>query len=92
MGWHCYCAGLGSQYCDVVLVRGAFSLGKPQGVGISEWGGNGEGWKWGDKFTSNLGPGWTDPSCHSKEGSKYVKGTKKGEQRGISKGIAPQVL
>ncbi len=55
------CAGLASQCCDVVLVRGAFSSGKPQGVGISEWGGNGEGWKWGDQFTSNRGPGWTDP-------------------------------
>jgi hypothetical protein len=38
-----------------------------------------------------------DGSCHSKEGSKSVKGTKKGEQRGISKGrkskgIAPHVL
>ncbi len=38
-----------------------------------------------------------DGSCHSKEGSKEVKGTKKGEQRGISKGekskgTAPHVL
>ncbi len=56
-----YCAGLVNQSCDVVLVRGAFSSGKPQGVRISEWGGNGEGWKWGDQFTNNLGPGWTDP-------------------------------
>jgi hypothetical protein len=51
------CAGLGSQYCDVVLVRGHINSGKPQGVGISEWGANGEGWRWGDQFTSNLGPG-----------------------------------
>jgi hypothetical protein len=32
-----------SQICDVVLVRRTFSSGKPQGVGILEWGGNGEG-------------------------------------------------
>ncbi len=43
------------------LSRGAFSSGKPQGVGISDWGGNGEGWKQEDQFTSNLGSGWTDP-------------------------------
>ncbi len=51
------------------LSKGAFGSGKPQGVGISEWGGNGGGWKWGDQFTSNLGPGQTG-SYHSKEGSK----------------------
>jgi hypothetical protein len=44
-------------------------LGKPQGVGILEWGGNGEGMEWGNQFTSNLGPRWTG-SYHSKEGSK----------------------
>jgi hypothetical protein len=32
-----------SQSCDVVLVRRAFSSGKPQGVGILEWGGDGNG-------------------------------------------------
>ncbi len=32
-----------SQICDVVLVRRTFSSGKPQGVGILEWGGNGGG-------------------------------------------------
>jgi hypothetical protein len=36
------CAGLGSQCCDVVLVRGRVNSGKPQGVGISEWGADGE--------------------------------------------------
>jgi hypothetical protein len=36
------CAGLGSQCCDVVLVRGRINLGKPQGVGISEWETDGE--------------------------------------------------
>ncbi len=32
-----------SQVCDVVLVRCIFSSGKPQGVGILEWGVYGEG-------------------------------------------------
>jgi hypothetical protein len=36
-----------SQICDVVLVRRTFSSGKPQGVGILEWGGNGEGMEMG---------------------------------------------
>jgi hypothetical protein len=34
---------LASQSCDVVLVRRIFSSGKPQGVGILEWGGDGNG-------------------------------------------------
>jgi hypothetical protein len=32
-----------SQICNVVLVRGTFGSGKPQGDGILGWGGNGEG-------------------------------------------------
>jgi hypothetical protein len=36
-----------SQFCDVVLVRRTFSSGEPQGVGILEWGGNGEGMEMG---------------------------------------------
>ncbi len=36
-----------SQIYDVVLVRCTFSSGKPQGVGILEWGGNGEGMEMG---------------------------------------------
>jgi hypothetical protein len=32
-----------SRICNVVLVRRTFSSGKPRGVGILEWGGNGEG-------------------------------------------------
>ena len=46
---HGYCAGLGSQCCDVVLVRGRINLGKPQGVGVSEWETDGEqmGSSWG---------------------------------------------
>jgi hypothetical protein len=35
------------QICDVVLVRRIFSSGKPRGVGILEWGGNGEGMEMG---------------------------------------------
>ncbi len=38
------CAGLGNQSCDVVLVKGAFSLEEPQRVGISEWETDGEQW------------------------------------------------
>jgi hypothetical protein len=38
---------LGSRIRDVVLVRSRFSSGKPQGVGILEWGGNGEGMEMG---------------------------------------------
>ncbi len=36
------CAGLGSQCCDVVLVRGRINSGKTQGAGISEWEADGE--------------------------------------------------
>ncbi len=36
------CAGPGSQCCDVVLVKGRINLGKPQGVGVSEWETDGE--------------------------------------------------
>jgi hypothetical protein len=32
-----------SRIRDVILVRRIFSSGKPQGVGILEWGGDGEG-------------------------------------------------
>jgi hypothetical protein len=34
---------LGSRIRDVILVRRIFSSGKPQGVGILEWGGDEEG-------------------------------------------------
>ncbi len=48
-----------------------------------EWGGNGEemgrGWKWGDQFTSNLGPRWTG-SYHAKEGFQVSKGEWKGSK------------
>jgi hypothetical protein len=57
-----------------------------------EWGGDGEGmgrgWKWGDQFTSNLGPRWTG-SHHIKEGFQVSKGKwkrSKGEsERGSKK-------
>ncbi len=32
----------------------------------------GRGWKWGDQFTSNLGPRWTG-SYHTKEGFQVSK-------------------
>ncbi len=38
---------LGSRINDVVLVRRIFSSGKPQGVGILEWGGDREGMEMG---------------------------------------------
>jgi hypothetical protein len=38
---------LGSRIRDVALVRRIFSSGKPQGVGILEWGGEGEGMEMG---------------------------------------------
>jgi hypothetical protein len=59
------CSGLVSQFCDVVLVRRTFGWENPGGRDF----GMGRGWKWGDQFTSNLGPRWTG-SYHSKEGSK----------------------
>ncbi len=66
-----------SQIRDVVLARRIFSSGKPQGVGISEWGRDGEGmgrvWKCPHQFTSNLGPRWTG-SYHIKEGFQVSKG------------------
>jgi hypothetical protein len=37
-----YVPDLVSRIHDVVLVRRIFSSGKPQGVGILEWGGDGE--------------------------------------------------
>jgi hypothetical protein len=46
---------LASQICDVVLVRRTFSSGKPQGVGILEWGGNGEGMEMGRSVYEQLG-------------------------------------
>jgi hypothetical protein len=44
LGWRIgHVPDLVSRIRDVVLVRRIFSPGKPQGVGNSVWGGNGEG-------------------------------------------------
>jgi hypothetical protein len=45
----------------------------------------GRGWKWGDQFTSNLGPRWTG-SYHIKEGFQVSKRKIEGKQKGIRKG------
>jgi hypothetical protein len=44
----------------------------------------GRGWKRGDQFMSNLGPGWTG-SYHTKEGFQVSKREEKGSKKGISK-------
>ncbi len=68
------CAGLGGQYCDVVLVRGRINLGKPQGAGAGFLNGEQMGSKWGGmemRRSVYEQPGTrVDRSCHSKEGSK----------------------
>ncbi len=46
---------LGSRIRDVVLVRRMFSSGKPPGVGILEWGGNGEGLEMGRSVSEQPG-------------------------------------
>jgi hypothetical protein len=58
-----------SQICDVVLVRRTFSSGKPQGVGILEWGGNGEGMEMGRSVYEQPGTK-VDGILPRKEGSK----------------------
>jgi hypothetical protein len=47
-----YCAGLGNQSCDVVLVKGALAWENHKGSGFlngkqmgNRWGTDGEGWK-----------------------------------------------
>jgi hypothetical protein len=69
-----------SQIRDVVLARRIFSSGKPQGVGILEWG---------DQFTSNLGPRWTG-SYQIKEGFQVSKGEWKKGKGGSEKGSKKQ--
>ncbi len=61
------------QCCDVVLERAHLAQENPRGSGFQ----NGEGGKWGDQFTSNLGPGWTDPVMARRVPSK-LKGTERG--------------
>jgi hypothetical protein len=78
------CSGLVSQFCDVVLVRCIFSSGKPQGVGILEWGVYGEG--------DGNGPVCEQPGTEvdrilSQQGGFQVsKGKQKGGKKGIRKG------
>ncbi len=87
-GMYHTCAGLGNQSCDVVLVKGAFTWEKTQGVGISEWETDGEQmgrdgdekislratWDQGGRILSQLG------------GFQVSKGDQEREQKGISKG------
>ncbi len=83
-----------SQFCDVVLVRRTFSSGKPQGVGIWEWGGDGEGMEMGKSVYEQ--PGTKVDGILLQQGGFQVskrkwKGGKKGIRKGKaeSKGIAP---
>jgi hypothetical protein len=82
-----------SQRCDVVLVRHTFSLGKPQGVGILEWGGNGEGMEMGrsvyeqpgtkvDRILSQQG-GFQVSKGKRKEGAKRNEKREKQKARGL---------
>ncbi len=74
-----------SQSCDVVLVRHAFSSGKPQGVGILEWGGNGEEMEMGRSVYEQ--PGTKVDGILSQQGGFQVgKGKRKGGQKGMRKG------
>ncbi len=74
-----------SRICDVVLVRRIFSSGNPRGSGIWDGEGMGRGWKWGDQFTSNLGPRWTG-TYHTKEGFQVSKREWKGSKRESARG------
>jgi hypothetical protein len=69
---------------DVVLVRRIFSSGNPRGSGLWDGEGMGRGWKWGDQFTSNLGPRWT--GSYAKEGFQVSKREWEGSKKGISRG------
>ncbi len=84
---------LASRVRDVVLVRRIFSPENPRGPGIWDGEGMGRGWKWGDQFTSNLGPRWTG-SYQAKEGfqesRRNGREVKRESARGAKdKGIAP---
>ncbi len=74
-----------SQSCDVVLVRRTFSSGKPQGVGILEWGGNGEGMEMGRAVYEQP---WAkvDGILSQQGGFQVSKGKRKGGQTGMRKG------
>ncbi len=69
-----------SQICDVVLVRRALSSGKHQGVGILEWGGNGEGMEMGRSVYKQ--PGTKVDGILSQQGGFQVsKGKRKGGKK-----------
>ncbi len=69
-----------SQICNVVLVRRTFSPGKPQGVGILEWGGNGEGMEMGRSVYEQLGAK-VDGILSQQGGFQVSKGKQKGGKK-----------
>ncbi len=79
------CSGLVSQFCDVILVRAHLAQENPRGSGFWNGEGTGRGWKRGDQFTSNLGPGWMG-SYHSNEGFQVSKRKEKGGKKGSERG------
>jgi hypothetical protein len=74
-----YCSGPWKLDSQCRLSKAHVQLRKTPGgrdLGMGrEWG----GWKWGDQFTSNLGPRWTG-SYHVKEGFQVSKGKWKGSK------------
>ncbi len=91
---HERCAGLGSQCCDVVLVKGHINSGKPQGVGISEWETDGEQMgRDGDEEIS-LRTTWDQGRwiLSQQGGFQVSKGAKKGEQEGNQQGESANVF
>ncbi len=75
-----------------LLSKGRIKLGKPQGVGVSEWETDGEqmGFRWGGmemRRSVYEQPGTrVDGSHRSKEGFQVSKGDQEREQKGLSKG------
>jgi hypothetical protein len=64
-----------SRDCDVVLAGRTIDLGKPQGVGKLEWGGNGEGevslratWDQGGRDRTTQEEGFQVSKSDSREG------------------------
>jgi hypothetical protein len=76
------------------LSKGALSSGKPQGVGILEWGGNGEGMEMGRSVYEQ--PGTKVDGILSQQGGFPSKLREWKRRRGIckgkSKGIAPLLI
>ncbi len=85
------CAGLGSQCCNVVLVKGRINLGKPQGVGISEWETDGEQMERDGDEGISLRATWDQGGriLSQQGGFQVSKGAKQGE---MSKGKALHVF